>query len=54
MIEIEIEGILFGLEGLKGVTSLKDFEKVVESLNLKDVSKAWETILKAKKKSKKG
>jgi len=52
MREIKIEGILFGLEGLKSVSTLKDFEKVVESLKLKDVKKAWETIQKARKSKK--
>ena len=50
---VEIEGILFGLKGLKGVSTLKSFKKVVESLGLKDVEKAWELIQDARKPKKK-
>ena len=49
---VEIEGILFGLEGLKGVSTLKEFESMHKSLKLKDAKKAWETIQKTRKSKK--
>lgn len=52
-VEINIEGILFGLDGLKGVHSFKAFKPIAEAVKLKDPEKAWETIQKAKKGAKK-
>lgn len=53
IIEIEIEGMLFRLEGLESITSFRGFKRLAEDTKLKDPEKAWDLILKAKAKNKK-
>jgi hypothetical protein len=53
IVEIEIEGMLFRLEGLESITSFKGFKRLSEDTKLKEPEKAWRLIVKAKDKNKK-
>lgn len=53
IIEIEIEGMLFRLEGLESITSFSGFKRLAEDVKLKNPRKAWDLIVKAKAKNKK-
>ena len=45
--DIEIEGKTLGLDGLKSIKTLKSFEPLAETLQIKDAKKAWKKIEKA-------
>ena len=51
--DIEIEGKVLSLDGLKPIKTFKAFEPVAETLQIKDPKKAWEKIKKALEKPKK-